>query len=119
MLAGPTAHVHFTHLSKSSSESLAAAFETTSGSNLSKASCHQSGVLDLIKESPSGPDLQRVCLLDPKAEKALSPEDGDGRFDWFLFGVCASPFLFHLLLICVLPQGILGKPQDFYYIAMY
>ncbi|KAF9456733.1 SAM-dependent RNA methyltransferase [Collybia nuda] len=85
MLAGPNAHVHFTHLSKSSSEFLTTAFQS-SGNDLSKASCHQYGVLDLIRESVGGPDLQRVCLLDPKAEKVLSPEDGDGRFDWFLFG---------------------------------
>ena len=49
------------------------------------------GVLDLMKAS--GVLLDKVCLLDPKAEKALSPEDGDGRFQWFLFGVC--PF-FHI-----------------------
>jgi ribosome biogenesis SPOUT family RNA methylase Rps3 len=35
----------------------------------------------------SGIELDKVCLLDPKAEAALSPEDGDGRFEWFLFGV--------------------------------
>ena len=35
----------------------------------------------------SGVELDKVCLLDPKAETALSPEDGDGRFEWFLFGV--------------------------------
>ena len=28
---------------------------------------------------------QRICLLDPKASKELSPEDGD-NFDIFLFG---------------------------------
>ena len=31
--------------------------------------------------------LEKVCLLDPKAEKVLSPEDGDSRFQWF-FLVC-------------------------------
>lgn len=31
--------------------------------------------------------LEKVCLLDPKAPQELSPEDGDGRFVWFLFGV--------------------------------
>lgn len=30
-------------------------------------------------------DSSRVCLLDPSAEKTLSPEDSD-KFDWFLFG---------------------------------
>jgi len=33
-----------------------------------------------------GVPIEKVCLLDPKAEKELSPEDGDGRFEWFLFG---------------------------------
>lgn len=31
--------------------------------------------------------LERVCLLDPKASKPLTPSDGEGEFDWFLFGV--------------------------------
>ena len=44
------------------------------------------GVLDLMKASDVL--LDNVCLLDPKADKELSPEDGDGRFQWFLFGVC-------------------------------
>lgn len=34
---------------------------------------------------PSAEQRQKVCLLDPKAEKDLSPEDGEG-FDAFLFG---------------------------------
>ncbi|CAE6452235.1 unnamed protein product [Rhizoctonia solani] len=32
-----------------------------------------------------GIDLNQVCLLDPKAEKELSPSDGE-EFSWFLFG---------------------------------
>jgi ribosome biogenesis SPOUT family RNA methylase Rps3 len=48
-------------------------------------------VLDLIKDNDAaggtGKRLERVCLLDPKAEQELSPEDGDGRFEYFLFGV--------------------------------
>ncbi|KAF5371133.1 hypothetical protein D9758_004132 [Tetrapyrgos nigripes] len=85
-LAGQGSHVHFTHLSSSSSEPLKAKFANIpEGENLSEASCHQEGVLDLIKEHLGG-SLEKVCLLDPKAEKELSPEDGDGRFQWFLFG---------------------------------
>lgn len=34
---------------------------------------------------PSAEQRQKVCLLDPKAEKDLSPEDG-AMFDAFLFG---------------------------------
>ena len=93
MLAGPDAHVQFTNLSKSSSDFLASAFKSsTVDMTVSQFSCHQMGVLDLMKTS--GVSLEKVCLLDPKAEKALSPEDGDGRFQWFLFGVCL--FFFNL-----------------------
>ncbi|KAG7095996.1 hypothetical protein E1B28_006678 [Marasmius oreades] len=42
-------------------------------------------ILEIIKQEFHG-SLGKVCLLDPKAEKELSPEDGDGRFQWFLFG---------------------------------
>ncbi|KAF5340460.1 hypothetical protein D9758_013572 [Tetrapyrgos nigripes] len=46
-------------------------------------------ILDLIKECLGG-SLEKVCLLDPKAEKELSPEEGEGRFEWFLFGVSSG-----------------------------
>ncbi|KAJ7291451.1 SAM-dependent RNA methyltransferase [Mycena rebaudengoi] len=66
ILAGPNAQIHFTHLPSASREAFL--------------------VLDLINERIHGaPVLDKVCLLDPKAEHALSPEDGD-RFEWFLFG---------------------------------
>jgi hypothetical protein len=94
--AGQDAHVHFTHLSKPSCQSLTAIFEASdaSGSDLAQASCHEYGVLDLIKDGACETSLKRVCLLDPKAEQELSPEDGDGRFEYFLFGVRSSQFLF-------------------------
>ncbi|KIK68390.1 hypothetical protein GYMLUDRAFT_256124 [Collybiopsis luxurians FD-317 M1] len=88
-LAGPNSQVHFTHLSKTSTRSLTLKFaelaKTTDDKAKSLAFCHEAGVLDLIKERLGG-SLEKVCLLDPKAEKELSPEDGDGRFEWFLFG---------------------------------
>ncbi|KAJ7734778.1 SAM-dependent RNA methyltransferase [Mycena maculata] len=85
-LAGPGAQVHFTHLSKASSASLSSVF--TPQAPLAEARCHQAGVLQLILEQlgADGTALERVCLLDPKAELPLAPEDGDGRFAWFLFG---------------------------------
>ena len=94
ILAGPDAYVQFTSLSKSSSDFLDSAFKSTTttttdatpSSRHSQFSCHQMGVLDLMKASDVL--LDNVCLLDPKADKELSPEDGDGRFQWFLFGVC-------------------------------
>ncbi|KAK0499029.1 SAM-dependent RNA methyltransferase [Armillaria luteobubalina] len=82
MLAGSNSQVHFTHVSKSSADALSSSF-TDDNDILATASCFQSGVTDRIKDTlPIG----KVCLLDPKAEKELSPEDGDGRFEWFLFG---------------------------------
>ena len=85
ILAGPGAHVRFTSLSTSSADSITSAFRSTADPLLSNFSCHRQGVRELMKTS--GIELDKVCLLDPKAEAALSPEDGDGRFEWFLFGV--------------------------------
>ncbi|KAF8064902.1 SAM-dependent RNA methyltransferase [Lyophyllum atratum] len=87
-LAGQDGQVHFTHLSRPSRESLSAAFPS-SQSGLADALCHEIGVLDLMKSKGIGMD--KVCLLDPKAEAVLAPEDGDGRFDMFLFGVRDDP----------------------------
>jgi len=86
MLADSTAKIHFTHLSKASRDSLASVFVPQP--ELADANCHQAGVLDLIREQlgEGSSSLQKVCLLDPKAELPLSPDDGDGRFEWFLFG---------------------------------
>ena len=85
--AGPSAHVHFTHLSKSSCQTLSALF---SGENdtlgVARATAHSEPILDII-QGLSIP-LEKVCLLDPKAENEIAPEDGDGRFECFLFGVC-------------------------------
>lgn len=38
-------------------------------------------VKELMKEERV--QLEKVCLLDPKAEKVVGPKDG-GEFDWFL-----------------------------------
>jgi ribosome biogenesis SPOUT family RNA methylase Rps3 len=61
---------------------------TGQDSLLAEASCHQLGILDLMKLLDGGLDLQQICLLDPKAEHELSPTDD---FSCFLFG--ASQFL--------------------------
>ena len=84
--AGTGAHVHFTHLSKPSAESLQNVLTATAPTeNLADATAHQIGVLDLMKSQNT--PLEKVCLLDPKAERELDPEDGNGAFEWFLFGV--------------------------------
>lgn len=86
-LAGSQSEVHFTHLSKSSCGTLTSLFSEPSENTEEKASAfaHPEGILDFMKAR--GVPLDKVCLLDPKAEKPLSPEDGDGRFSFFLFGV--------------------------------
>lgn len=85
-LAGPDAHVQFTSLSQTSCDFLNSAFGSTSTrSSLSQFSCHRNGITELMRQA--GVSFDKLCLLDPKAEKALSPEDGDGRFECFLFGV--------------------------------
>lgn len=95
-LAGPDAQVHFTHLSQASSATLQSLFTDAENASpepkehlLAKASSHTHGVLELMKNN--GIPVDRVCLLDPKAPQELSPEDGDGRFDCFLFGVSPKP----------------------------
>ncbi|KAF8634108.1 hypothetical protein AX15_001074 [Amanita polypyramis BW_CC] len=87
-LAGPESHVHFTHLSPSSCTWLEEKFNSddTANMTLAKVSVHQKGVMDMLHTPELSTSLGRVCLLDPKAKEELKPEDGDGRFDCFLFG---------------------------------
>ncbi|KIP07089.1 hypothetical protein PHLGIDRAFT_432751 [Phlebiopsis gigantea 11061_1 CR5-6] len=84
ILAGPGSEVDFTHLSKSSCETLGNLFQSSTSERSAEAFAHPEGVMDFMNHK--GVPLNKVCLLDPKAEKPLSPEDGDGRFEWFLFG---------------------------------
>ena len=89
-LAGSESHLHFTNLSGVSVKSLSTIFQNSNDETLARTSCHNVGVLDLIKQySAEISTLGQVCLLDPKAEAELAPDDGDGRFRWFLFGVSA------------------------------
>lgn len=107
-LAGQQSQVHFTHLSNSSRTSLSSAFAKSNDDSLAEAFCHNIGVLDLIKQSRGDMSLEKVCLLDPKAELQLSPEDS-AKFEWFLFGVSA---ITHSDLLCdptsMIIKGILG-----------
>ena len=95
MLAGPDSRVMFTSLSKTSCDFIDASFGSKSGTDLAAFSCHREGIVERMKAE--GIPLDKVCLLDPKAESELSPEDGDGRFEWFLFGV---RLLDHYTLLC-------------------
>lgn len=84
-LAGPSAQLYFTNLSKKSRDSMSTALNCLL--DQAPATCSQKGVLELMNEILGENALEQVCLLDPKAPLPLSPEDGDGRFKWFLFGV--------------------------------
>ena len=96
-LAGPGAHVRFTNLSRAAATSLAQSFAGAPvpaptdrpASGLAESACETVGVLELMRRA--GVPRERVCLLDPKAERALAPSDseGEGAFEWFLFGVRA------------------------------
>jgi len=82
-LAGPGSEVHFTHLSQACGDSLLKSFGQSGTENQpAGAFCHAKGVLDLMKDFEVS--LDQVCLLDPKAEHELSPDDA---YIIFLFGV--------------------------------
>ncbi|KLO06518.1 DUF431-domain-containing protein [Schizopora paradoxa] len=95
-VAGPKAEVLFTNVSESSAKELSTLIDSEnkaqsitsspnrSPSRLAKASATRTGVEKLMVQSSL--PLDKVCLLDPKAELELTPADGDGRFNWFLFG---------------------------------
>lgn len=90
-LAGSESEVHFTHLSMSSCDTLTSLFTQSTAGEAALGVAHPEDVLELIRAR--GVSLDKVCLLDPKAEKSLAPEDGDGRFEWFLFGVSFTSYL--------------------------
>ena len=82
-LAGSDSEVHFTHLSQACGDSLLKSFgQPSTETQTAEAFCHTKGILDLIKDI--GVPLDQVCLLDPKAEHELSPDDA---YTNFLFGV--------------------------------
>ncbi|KAG8988764.1 hypothetical protein FRB90_002555, partial [Tulasnella sp. 427] len=87
-LVGPRNTVRFTHLSRTSVDALQKLWPSSPEDEFSSEQAPMQvtevGVLELMK-SYNVP-LDKVCLLDPKATQGLSPEDGDGRFEWFLFG---------------------------------
>jgi ribosome biogenesis SPOUT family RNA methylase Rps3 len=87
-LAGPSSEVHFTHLSRTCLDALMKSFGGSSvgakADEIAVVFCTTGGVLDLIEAIDISWD--KVCLLDPKAERELSPEDSK-RFTNFLIGV--------------------------------
>ncbi|KAK4056742.1 hypothetical protein OIO90_002294 [Microbotryomycetes sp. JL221] len=80
-LASPS-HVLFSSLSRQSVQTLSNQL-VTNGANSDQFKTETASVIQLMKQHSI--DLNRVCLLDPKAEKELEPQDAK-EFDWFLFG---------------------------------
>ncbi|EIW79760.1 DUF431-domain-containing protein [Coniophora puteana RWD-64-598 SS2] len=83
-LAGPTSTVLFTHLSEGSGDALRATLSASlEQKGVATLEVHTAPILSTLQDK--GVPLESVCLLDPKAEKELSPEDAQ-TFGYFLFG---------------------------------
>ncbi|GMK57776.1 hypothetical protein CspeluHIS016_0406100 [Cutaneotrichosporon spelunceum] len=82
-LVGPSSSVCFTSLSASSIPPLASYLTESPGG--SKAVLSPSPVLSFLSSQDPPVPKARVCLLDPRAEAAISPADADS-FDVFLYG---------------------------------
>ncbi|KAG2051872.1 DUF431-domain-containing protein [Suillus hirtellus] len=82
MLAGINGRVEFTHLSQNSSSSLDARLASINEPS-ALYRVHTQSVMELLEQNNI--PITRVCLLDPKAQTVLAPEDGK-IFDHFLFG---------------------------------
>lgn len=89
-LVGPSSSVHFTSLSSTSIPPLKDYLQTAAPSASdptasAKAHLHTDPILSLLASQNPPIPIERVCLLDPKAEKVIAPEDAD-KFDVFLYG---------------------------------
>lgn len=80
---GPSSTVEFTSLSSSSIPPLKTYL--SSRPEGSKAVAHTQPVLDMLAKCSPPIPIERVCLLDPRAETVIAPEDADA-FDVFLYG---------------------------------
>jgi len=81
--ATPPSSVLFSSLSAASIDTLQKQLEAPleNGVNAAPFELASGAVRDVMARD--GVDLSRVCLLDPRAEKEISPEDSE-HFDWFL-----------------------------------
>ncbi|KAJ9119769.1 hypothetical protein QFC22_003479 [Naganishia vaughanmartiniae] len=88
--AGPHSEVLFTSLSSSSAEILPKQLQEATakhGKPVAHARATTTPILQLLSTATPPIPISKVCLLDPKAERVLSPEDGEpGVFEYFLFG---------------------------------
>jgi ribosome biogenesis SPOUT family RNA methylase Rps3 len=82
-LVGPASRVEFTSLSSTSIPPLNGYLSSKPESH--KAGLHTDAVLTHLAHLPAPIPLERVCLLDPRAEAEIAPEDAD-KFDVFLYG---------------------------------
>jgi ribosome biogenesis SPOUT family RNA methylase Rps3 len=91
-VASPSSTVGFTSLSSSTHATISTQLETvvSKSSSSKKPAQHfvsQESILTYLASASPPIPISKVCLLDPKAPKALSPEDGQpGKFEFFLFG---------------------------------
>ena len=90
--AGEHSQVLFTSLSAPSAAALPAQLASAVGEATNVAACEATTtpILDLLATAgPNGSPvpIEKVCLLDPRAPRVLSPADGaPGAFEFFLFG---------------------------------
>lgn len=90
--AGPQSKVLFTSLSTPSAASLPAQLASAIEDPTSVAACEATTtpILDLLRTAGLNGTpipISKVCLLDPRAPRVLSPADGaPGVFEYFLFG---------------------------------
>lgn len=80
--ADKDARVIYTNLSSTSYQSLSECLEPSEG-KAAETQCYREGIMDIINRE--GIPHDKVCLLDPKAEEEIQPEDFD-KFSHFLFG---------------------------------
>ncbi|TIB35419.1 hypothetical protein E3P84_01360 [Wallemia ichthyophaga] len=80
--AGENARVIYTNLSSTSYDSLNQALAPSQG-KAATTECYKEGIMDIITRE--GIPHEKVCLLDPKAEQPIQPQDLE-TFSHFLFG---------------------------------
>jgi ribosome biogenesis SPOUT family RNA methylase Rps3 len=95
-VASPGSTVGFTSLSASTHATISTQLDTVVSKPISPSSSSkppakffvsQESILTYLASASPPIPISKVCLLDPKAPKALCPEDGQpGKFEFFLFG---------------------------------
>ena len=80
----PQNKVYFSNLSEKSAKALTSQLGSAGSTSQSPFIATTASVEQLI-DNGTLPQKHRICLLDPKAEKVISPEDAQ-EFDAFLFG---------------------------------